>query len=43
MLANEIFADDNQGIYPTYTSEWVQPPLNILDKFTVKDVGPLYL
>lgn len=28
-----------QGMFPTYTSEWVQPPLNILDRFTVRDNG----
>ncbi|XP_020277422.1 DNA repair protein XRCC2 homolog isoform X2 [Asparagus officinalis] len=31
-------SDKNQGRCPTYTSEWVQPPLPTVDEFTVNDV-----
>ncbi|XP_017697182.1 DNA repair protein XRCC2 homolog isoform X2 [Phoenix dactylifera] len=36
---DEIISDGQYGTLPTYTSQWVQPPLNIKDKFAVRDDG----
>ncbi|KAG1328028.1 DNA repair protein XRCC2 [Cocos nucifera] len=36
---DEIIPDGEYGTLLTYTSQWVQPPLNIKDKFAVRDDG----
>ncbi|ONK60409.1 uncharacterized protein A4U43_C08F18130 [Asparagus officinalis] len=35
-------SDKNQGRCPTYTSEWVQPPLPTVDEFTVNDITVVF-
>lgn len=40
---DEIISDGEYGTLPTYTSHWVQPPMNIKDKFAVRDDGILLI
>ncbi|KAG6522906.1 hypothetical protein ZIOFF_020062 [Zingiber officinale] len=41
-LSDKYTNDKKGGTSPIYTSEWVQPPLNIKDQFAVADVKFLY-
>lgn len=38
-ISGENFAGEHRELLPIYTSEWVLPSLNFLDKFTVRDEG----
>ncbi|XP_077234626.1 homolog of X-ray repair cross complementing 2 (XRCC2) [Tasmannia lanceolata] len=38
-VSDENFVDGKDRSFPIYLSQWVLPPLNFLDKFTVRDAG----